>query len=276
MDPMLEIFFFLWMFVLPILAIGLAILIPVAWFFIVPGIARKITWNRFRNCSYHMIADDTGYAYLLATKEEIAEGIVNTKKGWRFLPRPVWLFVKQAIKRVKSNPGGEEKTIVKTKRVELTDEERRVENIMLRKFVWKDTGKPVWLGYAGKVTSANPATLAALQQTNSGNPDAKGYIQRITEYAKGLGQPHRKILTDMLKQLADGINFKEITLIDPTIIKKLYPKMFTPSQLDAFGTNRETRGMKRAGKQYTPIILGGGILIGVIILGIVAIMVLGK
>jgi len=254
MDPMMQLFFILWMFVLPILAIILTILIPVFWFFIVPKIARTLTWKRFRSCSFHLIADDSGYAYLLATKEEIPEGIVDTKKGWRFLPRPSWL-------KSKGNP--------KPKK-----DKQRVENIMLRKFVWRDMGKPIWFGYAGKVTSANPATLAGLQQEPYEAPNTDGYISNIINYVKALAQPHRRELTKRLEDLKKGLTFKELTIVDPTIIKKLYPKMFTPSQLDAFGTNRETRGMKRAGRQYTPLILGAGFIIALAIIGIVAIMLL--
>lgn len=245
----MQIFFILWMFVLPILAIVLVILFPVFWFCIVPKIARTITWKRFVTCSWQFTGDDTGYARLRPTKKEIPEGIVETKKGCRFIPRPIWL---------KGNPE------------DVSEEEKRVEAIMLRKFVWADTGKPIWFSYAGKITSANPATLAGLQQTPYKAPDAKGYIQKILGYVKTLAQPHRKELTKLLNDLKDGLNFKELTVIDPTIIKKLYPKMFTPSQLDAYGTNRETRGMKRAGKQYTPLILGAGLIMALVIVAIIA------
>jgi len=254
MDPMIQIFFILWMFVLPILGILTPILSIVIWFGIVPKIARRITWKRFSKCSWRFTADDTGYAHLRPTKEELAEGIVKTKKGWRFLPRPV------CLSPTNGNPTPEDK------------EEKRVESVMLRPYVWADTGKPIWFDYAGKVTSANPATLAGVQQTDYEAPNVKKYIDGLIKYVKALAQPHRKELSKMLNDLKDGLNFKELTVINPTIIKKLYPKMFTPSQLDAYGTNRETRGMKRAGRQYTPLILGGALILGLVIIAIVLVV----
>lgn len=253
MDPMLQIFFLLWMFILPILGILTPILFLVFWFGIVPKIARKITWKRFSKCSWHMVADDSGYTHLLPTTEEIAEGIVNTKKGWRFLPRPTWMSGNPKTKDAKT---------------------KNIESIMLRPYVWADVGKPFWYDYAGKVTSANPATLAGLTQTPFEAPKVKEYINSIIKYVKALAQPHRRELTKRLEDLAKGLNFKELTVIDPTIIKTLYPKMFTPSQLIAFGRNRETRGMKRAGKQYTPLIIGAGLILGMVIIAILAMSML--
>ena len=250
MDPMLQIFFLLWMFILPILGILTPILFLVFWRGIVPKIARKLTWKRFSKCSFHMVADDSGYAQLLETTEELPEGIVNTKKGFRFLPRPTWL---------RGNPNPNSKS---------------VEDVMLRKFTWKDMGKPLWFGYAGKVTSANPATLAGSQQTPFEAPKVTEYINSMIKDVKALAEPIRGELTQKLEDLADGLKFKPLTVIDPTIIKKLYPKMFTPSQLDAFGRNRETRGMKRAGKQYTPLIIGAGLILGMVIIAILAMSML--
>jgi len=249
MDPMMQIFFILWMFVLPILAIVGVVLVPIFWFGIVPKIARTLTWKRFRKVSFHLIADDSGYVSLVPTTEELPEGIVNTKAGFRFLPRPRW---------IKGNP------------VPTDEDTGNLKDIMLRKFIWKDLGKPLWLGYAGKVAAFNPATLAMLQQRKHVEVDATGYVDEIKDYVKQLGQPHRKDLTKMLSELVTGLKFTALTVLDPTKIKEVLPKMYTPSQIIAVAVNREARGMKRAGKQWTPLILGGGIILGLILLIIVA------
>lgn len=249
MDPMMEIFFILWIFVLPILGVTLATVFPIFWFFIVPKIARTLTWKRFRKVSFHFLGDDSGYAYLLPTTEELPEGIVKTKRGFRFLPRPRW---------TKGNPNNPKTAMV--------------ENILLRKFVWKDMGKPIWFGYAGKVASVNPVTLAALQQTKSETLNTNGYISKIRKYVNTLSKDPKNHLTTMLNELQKGLNFQTLTVIDPTKIKEVLPQMFTPSQLDALATNRETRGMKRAGRQYTPLILGGGLILGLVIIAIILVM----
>ena len=83
-------------------------------------------------------------------------------------------------------------------------------------------------------------------------------------------------LASMLKSLKEGLAFKSLTVIDPTKIKEVIPKMFTPSQLDALATNREQRGMKRAGKQYTGLILGIGLILAILIFGTIAFMTFVK
>lgn len=242
-DPW-QIFYILWFFVFPILGVVLAIVLPVFWFFIVPKVARMLTWKRFKKVSFHLIADDTGYTDLVPTKEELPEGVVRTKKGWRFLPRRRW-----------------EQGKTKTK-------EKNVQDLLLRKFVWRDMGKPIWFGYAGKVGSFNPATLAAIQQSKgnpkSGSQPFLAFIQKIW----GDKEIPEEIRSEV-KELIDQINFQPLTIVDPTTIKEILPKMFTPSQIDALATNREMRGLKRAGKQYTRLFVGFGLIVGLIVLAIV-------
>lgn len=245
----MQLFFILWMFILPIVAILLGIIFPIFWFLIVPKFARRLTWERFRKISYHVVADDSGYAYILSTKEEFPEGVVNTKKGYRFLPRPSWM---------KGNPKPKD------------DNTKTTENVMLRKFMSKDLGKPLWFGYVGKVASANPATLGGLQQTEGETPDAKGFINKIKDYVKNLAKDPKDHLTKMLTELEKGLNFKPLTLIDPTKIKELFPKMYTPSQVDALATACELLGAKNAGKQYTGLILGIGLILAMVLFIILA------
>lgn len=262
MDPM-TIFWIIWMMVLPVIAITLILLVPIFWFFIVPKISRMLTWKRFQKCSFHIIADDTGYVTVLPTTEEIPEGIVRTKKGYRFLPRPKW-------KEHVDNPGN-------------------TANLILRKFIWKDMGKPLWLGYAGKVAAVNPATLAGLQQSKTKKPigNSQKVLEPLLKYVKTLpktlmikgftGQRTLKLrsdLTKLLEALKNEINIQEYTVIDPTKIKQLISQMYTPSQLDALATNRFQAGVKRAGKQYTGLILGGGLIIGLVIIAILLVATL--
>jgi len=144
-------------------------------------------------------------------------------------------------------------------------------------------GKPVWFGYAGKVASMNPATLAALQQIRDKKRNATEHLHKLRNYVNRLPRQLvvgnsswnlRNDLTTMLNELENYLHFKPLTIIDPTRIKEILPRMFTPSQLDALATNRELKGLKRAGRQYTPLILGSGLIIGLVIIAIIAIMML--
>jgi len=254
----MQLFWIVWMFILPILGITLAVLAPIIWFFIVPKVARMLTWCRFRNVSIHAIADDSGYVELVPTNVELPEGVVRTKRGWRFLPRPRWKTKK-------------EKRLNEKKRQELD----MAEQLGLRKYVLKGLGKPFWFGYAGKITAMNPATLAALQQTN--NPhNPTGNFQVIEEYIKNIAEPFRKDLTKMLTQLKQQVKAKSLTLINTDAIKTVVPQMYPASLIDALATNREYYGMKRRGREYTGLILGGALIIGLVIFGIIALMMVFK
>jgi len=261
-----DILFFVWMLVLPVIGLLSIIFVPIFWFFIVPKIARTLTWKRFSKCSFHFIGDDTGFAYLVPTTEELPEGVVKTKYGYRFLPRPI-----------SHNPGNPDGKIV--------------EQLMLRRFVWRDIGKPIWFGYAGKVTAINPATLALVEaekkKKKTRNPVNK-VLRDIEVYVKGLPKtltiPDKnsvrtinlqKELKEKLELLKTTLNYKPLTILDPTKVKEIAPKMWTPSQIDALATNREWRGIKRAGKQYTPLILGAGTILAILIFGIIALKMFG-
>lgn len=252
------------MVVLPIFAILFMVFAPIFWFLIVPAIARMLTWKRFQKVSFHVVGDDTGYVSLVPTKEELPEGVVKTVKGYHFLPRAKWKT---------GNPGTPS----------------HIENLLLRKFIWKEMGKPIWIGYAGKVALVNPATLAAAQQVQDKKPigDPKTMIEKLTNYVKTLPKTLtvksfreqknfrlRDDLTTMLKQLKTEMKILPYTVVDPTKIKELVRKMYTPSQLDALATNREQYGMKKRGQEYGKLILGGALIIGLVIIAILLVVTL--
>lgn len=248
MDPGMQIFYIVWMFVLPIVAVTLITLIPVFWFFVVPKLARKMTWWRFRNVSIHAVGDDAGYVELVATKEYLPEGIELTKRGWHFLPRPIY---------EKGNP------------IAVDLDQEKIEKLGLRKYTLKDLGKPFWYDYAGKITSTNPGVLAALQQTKQLFKIDR-YVADIQKFVNDLPEHFKKPLNEKLKSLKKATRAQPITHIDIEKIKQIVPKMYPPSLIDALAANRELKGMKKAGKQYGGLILGGALIIGLVIIAILA------
>lgn len=265
MDPIIQIFFILWMLVLPILGIISPIIFAVFWLFIVPKLAKMLTWARFQNVSIHGIADDSGYFELVKTDVELAEGVVRTKKGWRFLPRPIWKPLSKRRKKKSYDP--------------LED----AEHIALRKYVLKGLGKPFWLGYAGLVPSTNPATLATLQQTptNPNNPHI--YFNKIQAYIESLPPQFpwnnrtihiRKDLTKMINELQLYLKSKPLTILDPRALKEILPELTPPSLMDAIETYSEMIGREERGTQYGRLIIGAGLIIGILVFGVIALMVL--
>lgn len=267
MDPMIEIFWILWFLVLPIMGIALTILVPVVWFFIVPKVARMLTWTRFKSVSIHAIADDSGFVELVTTKVELPEGVVKTDRGWRFLPRPIW----KSLKRRKKKKG------------DVTEKDLSVaERFALRKYVLKGLGKPFWFGYAGMVNAMNPPTLAVLQQGGSpvGNPTV--HFSNIRSYIDSLPKKllwnnrelhPKKDLTKMLDDLHERVKTEPYTVLDPRAVKEVLPEMTPPSLMEAIETYSEMVGMEERGKNILPIILIAGI-VGMLVFGVIALMML--
>jgi len=251
LNPNIDILFFIWFFVLPALAIIFLILAPIFWFFIVPKIARTITWARLKKCITILLADDMGWVQLVFSKEHLPEGVVETTRSegdWRFLPRPKWKSLKS-----KSNPG----------------DTASVEEIILKKFTWKDLGKPFWIGYAGKVALMNPATLAGMEQTNESLFEVQ--LKKMQDYILSLPESTRQTLLTLMGELKESLKVKPITLVDPRKIKEVVPQMYTPSQVEAIAVNRELKGMKKRGKEYGKLVIGLAAIIGLVILGIIVV-----
>jgi len=253
-----------WMWLLPALAIALTSLAIVFWFFLLPKVSKKLMWARFRNSSILALADDTGWAELVVTAKSLPEGILETKsRGWRFMPRL----------RFKKEP---EKPLEKQQAEEARQREF-AETLASRKYMLKDLGKPFWFGYDGKIALVNPATLAVLQgQPKEGNPE--GFLTKLRDYAKSQPLQIYEAMNPLIDELHENLKQKAsgLTILDPKIMKAVVPTMFTPSQVDALAANREAYGMAKKGKEYGKLIIGGALIIGLVILGIVAMSYLMK
>ena len=261
-----DIFFIIWVWVLPALAIMLSVLVPLVWVFIVPKVSKKLMWARFRNSSILAIADDTGWAELVVTAKSLPEGILETKtRGWRFMPRLRWK------KKADANVSDDE--------AERLRKEEFAENLASRKYILKDLGKPFWFGYDGKTALVNPPTLAALQLNpvkSVGNPE--GFLTNLREFAKTQPVNVYESMNKLIDELHENLAKKQssLTILDPKVMKAVIPTMFTPSQIDALAANREMYGMLKKGHEYGKLIIGGALIIGLVILGIVAISYLMK
>lgn len=237
----------LWFWILPVIGIFSLILVPLFWFFVVPQLSRSLTWARFQNCILFFIGDNAGRLTLVKSRELIPEGIVHTKDGWEFLPS--------------ANPKG--------RKVDAD-----IEKMALKVYTLSGHGKPVLLGYAGKVTVVNPATLASMQQ-NKDLVDPGQIIAEFKEDVEELPGKYRRYFKKSITKLESYVKARKVTVLDLSQIKKVLQGLYPPTLIDALATNRELRGMKRAGSQYTTLLLGGAIIIAILVFGVIAIFSMG-
>lgn len=246
----MDLFFTLWFFVLPVIGILACIFVPVFWFFIVPGVCRMLTWAKYQNVSIHAVGDATGQVALEKTKVALPEGVVRTRRrgGWRFLPK------------ISSNP-------------EKDDAQEEFERISLKKYMLKDVGKPFFLDHAGQATSVNFGTVAYLQHKNLTRVNIDKYMEKLEEAIKEIPKKkYRDQAMDELKLLQKVIHVESLTNLDLDRIPEFLEEEYSPSVIDAFAINREEVGARRARRDMWPWILGGAIIIGVTVIGVVAIL----
>ena len=250
----MDLLFLLWFYILPPLAMILLIVGVIGWFFLMPGASKLLFWARFQNVILHFIADASGLLEIVKTKERVPEGVELTNRGWRFLPQPL-------ISR--ENPG------------ELTDDEKDAERITLKPHILKTVGKPVFLDYAGKVTSMSFTTLAALQQRKN-TIDLNWRVEELEDFGNMLPKGVKKDFTKKVKELQRRVNAKPLTPVNPEAIREIIPDQYSPTQIEALAENRYQKGMRKSRRDLWPLILGGAIIIGVVIIGALAIITLGQ
>jgi hypothetical protein len=243
-----DILYIVWMWLLPSIGISLTFLDVVIWFFILPKISKKLMWARFKNSNIIALAGDSGWVELVVSTKTLPEGIHQTKEhGWRFQLRPRW------TKEAKP------------------ENQALVEQLASRKYFLKDLGKPLWFTYEGKIPLVNPPTLAALQyNAKPSNPTPDMMTAKLVEFAttmpEHLATPLKKLVEELKEKLEEKA--KNLTILDPKIIKETLPQMITPSQIDALAANRERYGELKRGHEY-----GKLALVAIVVLGMIALVI---
>lgn len=101
------------------------------------------------------------------------------------------------------------------------------------------------------------------------------HVIKLADFASTLPDHSKQALMELVTEMEGKLKVKPITYVDTRkAIKENLPQMYTPSQLKALATNREQYGMEKAGRQYTPLILGAGLISGLVVLAIVAMSIL--
>ena len=251
-DPL----FILWFFVLPLVGIFFLVFAPIFWFLLVPKLARKFTWARFRNTTVIPVAHAEGYVEFEFAKKSLHEGVLDVGKNiYRLLPRPL----SKATSKHKEN----------------LEEKERIEEAALRKYIIKDFGKPIVFGYAGKAGVVNPEVIANLSGTveQQGNP--WNFFVLIKKYIEDeLPKKHHNPLNTYLDKIHDGIKnaIRTIPLInlDLETLKEYLHEMYMPSQVKAISETSYSLGQATKDRDLLKIGFLALAIIALLILGIVA------
>jgi len=228
--------YIIWMLVLPLLAICMMIVIPILWFAIMPGIAKRLIFARFRPGALQGIADDTGMFDIQQSKFELPEGIAHNKLGWYLYPRPTYKPTTEVSEQTEEGI-------------------QAAEHLMLKKCILRDIGKPIWFGYRGKMGLVNPLTLAALENKPKTLHNPSQQFANLEMFAATLSKDIQKPLSRLIGDLKERIHEETITWFDPRLIREVLPQNYTESQIDAVAINRENYGRKSQGKDVFKIAL---------------------
>jgi hypothetical protein len=133
----------------------------------------------------------------------------------------------------------------------------KANSLMRETLMLKHAKIPISIAYVGKAILTNPKALAVMQ------------------YAENTKQNVKLPFTIEGKKLIANV----LWYVDSKLIKKAFPKSYNEAQIRAFGKRRELVGVKKGEKYYGReglkyFVLPGMIIIAIII-GILAIMVLG-
>jgi hypothetical protein len=105
-----------------------------------PLVSRRFRWLKRHKRSIVWLADDAGWMGYDFPEEILPEGVYHMKDdSWHFLPRPRF-----------TNPDG----------ARISVNEEVAFNIIQRRFIFKELGVPMWIGYAGRLPLVNPLALA--------------------------------------------------------------------------------------------------------------------
>jgi hypothetical protein len=291
MGPLMDLFNLFNLLITLLPTIVTVVVFLIWWFVVVPKVARTLTWARFGNKTISILGDDEGYIEIVPSKQHLPEGVINTKRGYRFLPRPL------------GNPGPDATPT-------------GVLPWMYKKYTLKGLGKPAWFGYAGKVPNFNPPVgavfcgtpvnpefepvqldlteITTLMDTIPKNaipkeiqeeinyhihPEDPNQPFNIAEFSEVIELlPKKKVPKELLSRIKDALEtikksydtrIKQIHVLDVVKMKGAVPKIWTPSQVEAVGMKRELIGMKKVGKQIGKYVFGIGVLIIIVVFAIV-------
>jgi len=244
-------FFIIWFFVLPILAICFLIFAPIFYFVIMPKLARKFIWGRFRNTTVVPVAHAEGYLEFEFSKKSMHEGVLEVgKRTYRFLPRPL-------------------------RKDNKSEDTSQVEEVALKKYIIKDYGKPIIFGYAGKTPTANAEVLANFSGVKKTKNNPEEFFTPIQEYIENeLPKKHHSALFKLLESAHQKISVAVRTIplinLDLEVLKEHIPQMYTPSQVKAIAEEEFLLGQDSKDRDIVKLGFLALAIIALLILGLVA------
>lgn len=126
-----------------------------------------------------------------------------------------------------------------------------------KKFHWKGTGVPVFVGAARKAVAVSPEVLKAVEAVETLKKEGKKLPAQLREYAKSI-------------EVTMGKKTQSLDLLNPLKLEKYLSRALDVDAWDVLLDKRYQAGLKAAGKQYAKMgmVIGVCLIIGLAIFGL--------
>ena len=258
---------------------GIAVVI-IFYIFFIPSEAKTHIWYRFKKLPLMDYETNEGLR-ILEPMKSYGNGInVGTKTGNSYIiPQPISMNtilmelqpqLEQIEKDMKTKNPKVNPEAIKAKQAELVEEEikeiRKMERVTLSTSSCKGSGAPIWRSYGSKAIGVKLAHLVGLSY-EADNTETRLAIPLSVKTGKRL-EP-AKLFFENGKPTTDQWTMPVSLPVNPSIVKKWFPKMWNPAQIAALKQIHEEIGRKGAEKNQKQLIMIMAFMAGMVILAVV-------
>lgn len=264
---------------LPTIIIIMAIIFVVIYLY-APKVSKMYFFNKLKKLpivDYETDDGRRGQETVTPYTEGVAFG--NTTKTPYLFPRPLsnkLILYKltpelEETKQKMLKEGKTEEQITKKLEEIITEEikdAREMERVVLRPSIDKDIGVPIYRAYLSRVNATTLAHIVGLENTGKSKssiiavPIVKKTGKRLEPVELNIGKDKK----------TDSWAMPVALPVDPKVIKKWFSLMWNPSQLTASNLVSEQIGLKNAEGFWKKFMIIICVMVGILLIGIVAMM----
>jgi len=265
---------------LPLAILFGLVMVIVIYLFFIPSEGKTHMWYRIKKLPLMDHETNEGIR-ILEPMKSYGSGInVGTKTGNNYLiPQPISMNtilmelqpqLQQIEKEMKEKHPNVNPELIRKKQAEIVDEEikeiRKMERVLLSPSICKGSGAPIWRSYGSKAIGVKLAHLVGLSY-EADNTETRLAIPLSVKTGKRL-EP-AKLFFENGKPTVDQWTMPVSLPVNPSIVKKWFPKMWNPAQIAALKQIHEEIGRKGAEKNQKQLIMIMAFMAGMVILAVV-------